>query len=215
MLPTVPIHEPAILHHPFSITRFCFSAAELQFQSGNLSVEGSQGSNCRVTPWGDGYLTQISFPLGHAFSPVDPLLFSSFPSSVLPTSVLSFSNTCPAMISGAQTWLPRPTASLQTHFSTIPQIPAQPAKESPPCSRLAHPAVLPEGRLPGEAKARSATPMALGLQGTAFPRSWHCSEINLGVLGEHSTGREGRMGWDRECCHLLLASLGPQSPPQG
>lgn len=107
-------------------------------------MEGSQGPDCRVTRWGDGFLLQVSLSLGPRFFPYGfPVFFlvshPSFTSSGPPTFVLSFFKTYPAMSSGAQAGasLPRSTTSLQTHIlptppNYLPNIP----RKSVPCTRL-------------------------------------------------------------------------------
>lgn len=157
LFPTLPIHEPGILHHPPSIARFYFSAPELQFQFGNLTVEGSQGPDCRVTHWGDGFLLQVSLSLGPCFFPYRfPWCgFSWCSTPHLPTQdfpLLSFSKTYPAMSSGAQGW---GLASQSHHFppdtrfTNTPQIicPASQGKALPALGWT--PSSFPIPRQPG------------------------------------------------------------------
>lgn len=193
MFPTLPSHEPGILHHPPSIARFHFSAPELQFQFGNLTVEGSQGPDCRVTCWGDGFLLQVSLSLGPCFFPYGfPVFFlvshPSFTSSGPPTFVLSFFKTYPAMSSGTQAGasLPRPiTSPPDTHFTNTPKLPAQHPKEKPSLHEAGHPppppppchdsrgsAVLPKGRLPKKPRPGGCVPSPWhwGTRGHVSPR---------------------------------------------
>lgn len=161
-------------------------------------MEGSQGPDCRVTCWGDGFLLQVSLSLGPCFFPYGfPVFFlvshPSFTSSGPPTFVLSFFKTYPAMSSGAQAGasLPRSTTSPQIHIlptppNYLPNIP----RKSVPCTRLdtllllllphattAGARLCSQGEASKEAKARRlcAIPVALGHQGTRVPKGWHCS----------------------------------------
>lgn len=191
MFSTVPIHEPGILHHPPSIARLFFSAPELQFQFGNLIVEGSQASDCRVIHWGDRFLLQVFFPWATVFSLRIPCLVAGVPALI---SQLSTSHLCALLLRDLlchEPWSTGWDLASQTHhfppdtrFTNIPQMtcPASQGKALPARGwhiHLLHPmtAMLPKGRLPKEAKARRlcAIPVALGLQGTGFPKRWHCS----------------------------------------
>lgn len=145
------------------------------------------------------FCCRFLLPWGHFFPCGFPVLFLVFHPS--------FPNSAPLCS-------PSPTFTLSSEHRLEPHSPDPPLPSGPkfhhipqiPCPRKALPAPGWHTQLcsPGEGAKGSqgqeaeCHPHGTGLQGTGFPRRWHCSKINLGVLGELGTGStcgEGRR-WD-------------------